>query len=336
MTDKKVEKTAHLEETDQGGEVKTADAQRARVAGSRELKAAHDLNPNQHSGSAGGDGKDSIAIESGGEVIACRQGSDKKALASTESITGAELRVLAQAQTGYPWAKSVLNKLEEAQKLPQGEERDHALHKAQDMADLMARRGPYALQIAENKRDVSKHKETKRSNEADPEYTPEISADKVVAAAEKLFHNKEKYYSPVHGSGKCNVYVNDVMKESGMPRPWASGPIENCAGMMEMLGNDPRYDAPWKTDYSSDEAYQISYKNWAVFNVQPGDIFIWNTNEATHIAIADGKKYLYYAGSRKTHSTAHSSIESYTGSYPDHETNYGPPTAVFRYNHLKY
>jgi len=128
---------------EQGAEKKalsTPDAQDARNANASQIKAIQESNPDKSDGSAGGDKKvESIRIESDGKVIAAR-------VMPEDSITREELKELANRHAGgYPWAQSVLKKFEVAENLPFGSARDEALARAQDMADLMARRGPYAL-----------------------------------------------------------------------------------------------------------------------------------------------------------------------------------------------
>ncbi len=84
-----------------------------------------------------------------GKIVASREHFKTEreiaAIKPQDSITLAELKELAGRQTGYPWAESVLRKFEAAQNLPARASKEEALAKAQDMADLMARRGPYAL-----------------------------------------------------------------------------------------------------------------------------------------------------------------------------------------------
>lgn len=121
----------------------TPDVQSVCNADASQIREIQLLNPDKHDGSAGGKKDDSLRIESDGKVIAARG-----FVASTpqDSISLYELRDLADKPTGgYPWAGDCLKKWEAAQQLPEGAARENALAVAQDMADLMARRGPYAL-----------------------------------------------------------------------------------------------------------------------------------------------------------------------------------------------
>lgn len=119
------------------------DVQSACNADASQIKAIQLLNPDKHDGSAGGSKDDSLRIESDGKVIAAR---GLVAVTPQDSISIHELTDLAGMSTGgYPWAQDCLKKWEAAQALPEGSTRDKALAVAQDMADLMARRGPYAL-----------------------------------------------------------------------------------------------------------------------------------------------------------------------------------------------
>ncbi len=151
MPEEQTEKSQPVEQGAERKTLSTPDAQDARNAEAGQVRAAQDLNQNKHDGSAGGDNKkESIRIVSDGKVVTSRDDpkTEKEiaALKPQDSISLAELRKLACRQTGYPWAQTVLKKFDLAQTLPAGNEKDEALAKAQDMADLMARRGPYALE----------------------------------------------------------------------------------------------------------------------------------------------------------------------------------------------
>ncbi len=151
MPEEQIEQSQPTEEGAERKTLSTPDAQDARNAEARQVKAVQNLNQNKSDGSAGGDNKkESIRIMSDGKVVTSREDpkTEKEivALKPQDSISLAELKELANTQTGYPWAQSVLKKFDSAQKLPAGNKKSEALAKAQDMADLMARRGPYALE----------------------------------------------------------------------------------------------------------------------------------------------------------------------------------------------
>jgi hypothetical protein len=175
-----------------------------------------------------------------------------------------------------------------------------------------------------------------KSKETDASYTPEVSMHQILSVAETLGKDHFRWQDKPNGPGKCNLYVDAVMKDAGLPRPWAESGVQSCEKLDQALAKDPRYDRTWQTDYSSSSAYQMSYKNWAYFAPKAGDVFIWATNLAVHAAIADGNGKLYYAGARdpNKHGFGHTEIENFTGSTPRHETNYGPPTSVYHYKNL--
>ncbi len=177
--------------------------------------------------------------------------------------------------------------------------------------------------------------QAERPKETDQSFVPPVSQEKITSVAEKLGHDPHRWESRT--TGKCNVYLDAVMQGCGMPRPWTETGILSCEKLDQMLANDSRYECPWKTDYSSDSAYQTAYSNWAYFKPQAGDILIWATNMAVHAAIADGNGNVYYAGARdpRKHGFGHTKIENFTGTAPANETNYGPPTSVYRYENLE-
>jgi hypothetical protein len=168
--------------------------------------------------------------------------------------------------------------------------------------------------------------------ETDPKYCPTVSISSLMQIADKEFRQKHKYADSPSGPGKCNVFIDDIMREAGLPRPWAQVGVLSTEKLNQMLAKDPRYDCAWKTDYSSDANYQNSYKNWANFKLHAGDIVVWATKEGVvHMAIADGHGKLYAAGSRHNASgTSHVKTEVYMGDAVN-QTNFGPPTAVYRY-----
>lgn len=143
MPDEPTDQPQQFVERPEGEALNAPDVQSVCNADANQIKAIQLLNPDMHDGSAGGNKDDSLRIESDGKVIAAR---GFQALTPQDSISLLELRDLAGKPTGgYPWASDCLKKWEAAQALPDGTERDKALTVAQDMADLMARRGPYAL-----------------------------------------------------------------------------------------------------------------------------------------------------------------------------------------------
>lgn len=169
--------------------------------------------------------------------------------------------------------------------------------------------------------------------ETDPSFMPDVSMSKVLDGAKHLGADPHRWQEDTKPLGpKCNSYIDAVMKESGMPRPWGDNGAPLCAEMQEKLSKDPRYTAIWSTDYSN---YDVAYKNWASFDKKPGRIYLWNTNRVTHGAISGQNNDLYYAGAdaHDTHGFRHKPSDYVTGTAKA-PTNYGPPSVVFSYNNL--
>jgi hypothetical protein len=161
----------------------------------------------------------------------------------------------------------------------------------------------------------------------------EVHAGKVVQVEELLSKDNHRWQVEAKPEGpKCNAFLDGVMHDSGMPRPWAKTGVPVCREMQAQLEKDPRYEQSWSTDYQN---YYNSYGAWIKFQLKAGDICLWNT-DLTHGAIADGKGGLYYAGARASHSRNgcyHAPVTYVTGTV-EAATNYGPPTKVFRYKGL--
>jgi hypothetical protein len=170
-------------------------------------------------------------------------------------------------------------------------------------------------------------KEKDSRTEANPHHMPSVTENKVCAVAEKLGHDKHRWTPAAAPQGpKCNLYVDAVMHDSGMPRPWSDKGVPLCIDMQQQLSRDSRYSEVWSTDYKD---YGLSYQLWAKFDLRPGDVCLWNTNLVTHGAIAVDNKYFDYAGAREGFKRVATDFVTGTDTAP---TNYGPPTKVFRYN----
>jgi hypothetical protein len=170
-----------------------------------------------------------------------------------------------------------------------------------------------------------------KSKETDINYVPKVEASKINQVEEKLSKDPHRFKVDAKPEGpKCNLYLDCVMRDSGLPRPWADKGVPVCLDMQGQLERDPRYEEAWSTDYKD---YKTSHEIWARFQQKPGDILLWNTTVVTHGAIADGKGSLYYAGTGDKHSQngcRHAESTFVTGT-AERPTNYGPPTKVFRY-----
>jgi hypothetical protein len=97
--------------------MRTADAQAARGAGASEVKAAQDLNPNKHNGSAGGNQLESI------QIIALDDGGKQKVLAERQKEAKPQPEITAEylrekAKQPDIWAKKFVEDLDKAEKLP--------------------------------------------------------------------------------------------------------------------------------------------------------------------------------------------------------------------------
>ncbi len=185
---------------------------------------------------------------------------------------------------------------------------------------------------ATHKKDAQEHR--KPLAESDPNYFPIVSSTNVLSAANHLYLDRHRFRKSTSPIGpKCNLFIDAVMHDSKLPRPWVETGLQGCDTMNDQLARDPRYEQVWSTDYSN---YQMAYENWDYFEPRPCDIFIWSTNKAVHSAMSDGDGKLYYAGSANNASgTGHVTTESFTGKFPKAETNYGPPTSVYRYKKLQ-
>ncbi len=135
-------------------EIKTADAQAARVAGASDIQAVQALNPNRHNGSAGGDQLESvqlIARDANGNVKVVAE--RPKEQRPEPRITPEDLRVKEKA--GDIWAKSLVADLDKAERLPQPY-RDAQIAEVLKKADVIYRpeqRGK-AEQPTENQMDT--------------------------------------------------------------------------------------------------------------------------------------------------------------------------------------
>jgi len=173
-------------------------------------------------------------------------------------------------------------------------------------------------------------------NETDQSYKPFVSVNQVTSICERLGRNQRRWRNDntrPNAGPKCNVYVDAVMDESGLPRPWAKTGVPSCEKVDEALAKDARYERSWRMDYR-DEA--LAREMWQVFDQRPGDIFVWNRpdNGIIHSAIADGTGKIYYAGSHTPTGFHYTKVEYFAGT-PEHPKDYGPPTSVYRYKHFK-
>jgi len=188
------------------------------------------------------------------------------------------------------------------------------------------------LALKNNERNPLKNSENQSTaKETAVNYLPTVTASKITQVEKHLSTEPHRFKEDTNPAGpKCNVYLDALMHDSELPRPWADKGVPLCLDMQGQLSKDPRYEEAWSTDYND---YKSSYALWARFQQKPGDILLWNTNIVTHGAVADGTGSLYYAGAGEKHTSngCYHAASTYVTGTVEAPTNYGPPTKVFRY-----
>jgi hypothetical protein len=200
--------------------IDAADVRDARVAGADNVKAAQALNTDAHNGSAGGDQLESIqliALDDSGEqkVVAERP----KVHRQEPRITTEELR--AKEKAGDIWAKSLVEDLDNAEKLPQPY-RDGQIAEVLKKAQIMYRpeqRG-HAEQPTEDQMDTG----TMLAAEA----TKNPAAEPV-----KLF--KEWVEKQAEGQQK-EAFRQEVRQEAASLSPEMKARMEYLAEMRRKIG----------------------------------------------------------------------------------------------------
>ena len=156
---------------------------------------------------------------------------------------------------------------------------------------------------------------------------PAVSTEKMMQIAEKEHDHPTRWKTP---PPKCNLYLDTVASSAGMKLPWKSGHPPTSGDMNRLLEKSGDFDQVWKTDFSDDH---LSLENFNMFEMRPGDLVIWDTPDVSHSAIATAARTVIYAGSATAkNGCGHCDIKYYTG---DKEpTNYGAPTAIYRYKNM--
>jgi hypothetical protein len=151
--------------------------------------------------------------------------------------------------------------------------------------------------------------------------------DKITLIALELMKDPERWKSPATGSGKCNVFVEAVLKAAGAPLPWKDGELPTAGGMIHAF---LKHSESWQSAYHfNGESNAQFHEKYIPHN---GDVMVWNRNGVEHVAIVqcsyDKLGNLIYAGAREKfnpNGVAHVRMDWMTGS-----ENYGPPSYVFR------
>lgn len=124
---------------------------------------------------------------------------------------------------------------------------------------------------------------------------------------------------------KCNLYLDSVMRASGVDLPWHKDEIPSVHNMRLQLQEHPNdWEQVWpngKTPYSA-------------IKQQAGDIALWDKKipgipHLDHCGILDGTGGISYAGSDVYNGYAKSVLKYMTDS-----PAFGYPTAIFRSRHL--
>ena len=128
---------------------------------------------------------------------------------------------------------------------------------------------------------------------------------------------------------KCNLFVDKVFRDLGIPLPWGKGQMPAIHGMKEQLGNSPE----WRTVYHKGDKFD-KYKP------QAGDLVIWDKTiyiqhkerkehvvmqkkviEHSGVIGADGK--IMYAGLLSGYRESDFNLIA-------HSVAYGAPTSIYR------
>ncbi len=73
---------------------------------------------------------------------------------------------------------------------------------------------------------------------------------------------------------KCNWFLNDVLKSSGIPVPWDANHPPDVHGMNKALSQDPHFDRVWTRD-KDESTWKQNAKDFEKYCVpQDGDILI--------------------------------------------------------------
>lgn len=168
------------------------------------------------------------------------------------------------------------------------------------------------------------------------ELPPPVSASKMMEVAKREHDHPTRWKGP---PPKCNQFLDRVAHEAGMRLPWKPGHPPRSFEMNDKLAKDPNFKKVWKTDYSNEDKSIVDFQS---FQMKPGDLIIWDvsirddkTGGISHSGIATEGRKIIYAGSATPggNGCGHCDIKYFTGT-PKEMTDYGPPTAIYRYKNM--
>jgi hypothetical protein len=135
---------------------------------------------------------------------------------------------------------------------------------------------------------------------------------------------------------KCNWFLNDVFKASGIPVPWDSNHPPDVHGMNQALAKDPRYETVWSRSSNEKDWGADARRFLTTFKPQDSDILIWDNRHLQHTGIAeetlDGHGNTFYAGRDTESGLGHSDLPVWWVS--SRVKGYGAPDAIYRYKNL--
>jgi hypothetical protein len=135
---------------------------------------------------------------------------------------------------------------------------------------------------------------------------------------------------------KCNWFLNDVFKVSGIPVPWDVNHPPDVHGMNQALAKDPRYEKVWARSRFEKDWNADAQRFMTTFKPQDSDILIWDNRYLQHTGIAeetlDGHGNTYYAGRDTASGLGHSDLPVWWIS--SRVKGYGAPDAIYRYKNL--
>lgn len=173
------------------------------------------------------------------------------------------------------------------------------------------------------------------SEVADLKPSPPVSTSKMIETARREHDHPTRWKVPPH---KCNQFLDKVAHEAGMPLPWKPGDPPRSFQMNDLLNKSKDFDRVWQADYSNPN---LTFETFKFFQMQPGDLIVWDVPAnvyapygISHSGIATADRQIIYAGSeRSKNGCGHCDIKYFVGY--EEPTNYGPPTAIFRYKNMQ-
>lgn len=154
--------------------------------------------------------------------------------------------------------------------------------------------------------------------------SPKVDATKVVETGKKLLESPHRWKGAM-----CNVFVDEVLRKSGVPLPWKVTENHSCTEMVKKLSHDRNFDLVWSRDQND---WDGAAETWKYFQVHDGDIAIWANKHLVHTGLLESaqnnESNILYAGA----SSATGANYKNTNYFVDSPTKgYGPPDYIFRY-----